>query len=90
MIGSIDKKQLNSIFWSPKGRFAAFANLGRGITQNDFEIYDCDYEGDNKDFNKELNANIMPPQVLSGNIMSPPPFNPPSIFFFFLIVLESV
>lgn len=23
------------------------------------EIYDCDYEGDNKDINKELNANIM-------------------------------
>ena len=58
-IGSIDKKQLNSIFWSPKGRFVAFANLGRGITQHDFEIYDCDYEGDNKEFNKELNANIM-------------------------------
>lgn len=57
--GSIDKKQLNTIFWSPKGRFVAFANLGRGITQFDFEVYDCDYEGDNKDLNKELNANIM-------------------------------
>jgi len=57
--GSIDKKQLNTIFWSPKGHFVAFANLGRGITQFDFEIYDCDYEGDNKDVNKELNANIM-------------------------------
>jgi translation initiation factor 3 subunit B len=57
--GSIDKKQLNSIFWCPKGRFVAFANLGRGITQFEFEIYDCDYEGDNKDINKELNANIM-------------------------------
>jgi len=50
---------LNTIFWSPKGRFVAFANLGRGITQFDFEIYDCDYEGENKDLNKELNANIM-------------------------------
>jgi translation initiation factor 3 subunit B len=57
--GQIDKKQLNSIFWSPKGRFLAFANLGRGITQFEFEIFDCDYEGDNKDINKELNANIM-------------------------------
>jgi uncharacterized protein with WD repeat len=59
MIGSIDKKQLNTIFWSPKGRFLAFANLGRGITQFDFEIYDCDYEGENKEMNKELNSNIM-------------------------------
>ena len=59
ILGSIDKKQLNSIFWSPKGRFIAFANLGRGVTQFDFEIYDCDYEGDNKDMNKELNANVM-------------------------------
>ena len=59
MVGSIDKKQLNTIFWSPKGRFVVFANLGRGIAQFDFEIYDCDYEGDNKDINKELNANIM-------------------------------
>ena len=59
MIGSVDKKQLNTIFWSPKGRFVAFANLGRGITQFDFEIYDCDYEGENKDVNKELNSNIM-------------------------------
>jgi translation initiation factor 3 subunit B len=50
---------LNSIFWSPKGRFVALSNLGRGITQFDMEIYDCDYEGDNKDINKELNANIM-------------------------------
>jgi translation initiation factor 3 subunit B len=58
-LGSIDKKSLNSIFWSPKGRFASFNNLGRGITQFDMEIYDCDYEGDNKDINKELNANIM-------------------------------
>src|SRR5208282_5518968 len=47
------------IFWSPKGRFVAFANLGRGITQFDLEIFDCDYEGDNKDINKELNANVM-------------------------------
>src|SRR5271170_1572560 len=59
MIGSIDKKQLNTIFWSPKGRFLAFANLGRGITQFDFEIYDCDYEGENKEMNKELNSNVM-------------------------------
>ena len=50
---------MNTIFWSPKGRFVAFANLGRGITQFDLEIFDCDYEGDNKDINKELNANIM-------------------------------
>ena len=59
IIGSIDKKQLNTIFWSPKGRFLAFANLGRGITQFDFEIYDCDYEGENKEMNKELNSNVM-------------------------------
>jgi len=59
LIRSLDKKQLNTIYWSPKGRFVAFANLGRGITQFDFEIFDCDYEGDNKDINKELNANIM-------------------------------
>ena len=57
--GAVDKKSLNSIFWSPKGRFVSFNNLGRGITQFDMEIYDCDYEGDNKDINKELNANIM-------------------------------
>lgn len=37
----------------------AFFNLGRGITQFDTEFYDCDYEGDNNHFNKELNANIM-------------------------------
>ena len=55
----MDKKQLNTIFWSPRGRFVVFANLGRGITQFDLEIFDCDYEGDNKDINKELNANIM-------------------------------
>ena len=59
MTGSVDKKQLNSIFWAPKGRFVAFFNLGRGITQFDMEFYDCDYEGDNNHFNKELNANIM-------------------------------
>lgn len=37
----------------------AFFNLGRGITQFDMEFYDCDYEGDNPQYNKELNANIM-------------------------------
>jgi translation initiation factor 3 subunit B len=65
LIRSHDKKQLNSIFWSPKGRFVCFANIGRGITQFDMEVFDCDYEGENKDINKELNANIMP--VFTGD-----------------------
>ncbi|EGV65189.1 dipeptidyl peptidase IV/CD26, N-terminal domain-containing protein, partial [Yamadazyma tenuis ATCC 10573] len=52
---TIEKKYSNTIFWSPKGRFAVVATIGK--SNGEIEFYDCSYDddkkpGNNKDVNK--------------------------------------
>ena len=56
-IRTIDKKNNNAIFWSPKGRFVVVATV---LSQQSFDLdfWDLDFEGDRQDADKDLTANL--------------------------------
>ncbi|KAG8525270.1 Translation initiation factor 3 subunit b [Bacidia gigantensis] len=56
-IRTIEKKNNNAIFWSPKGRFCV---VGTVLSQQSFDLdfWDFDYEGDTHEGNKDLTANL--------------------------------
>lgn len=58
LIRTIDKKNSNGIYWSPRGRFVVVATVA--VQQHfDLEFWDLDYEGDKSDADKDLPANLM-------------------------------
>ncbi|KZF26837.1 eukaryotic translation initiation factor 3 subunit B [Xylona heveae TC161] len=56
-IRTIEKKNSNAIYWSPKGRFVVVATVH---SQQSFELdfWDLDYEGEKPESEKDLTANL--------------------------------
>lgn len=58
LIRTIEKKNSNGIYWSPKGRFVVVATVA--VQQHfDLDFYDLDYEGEKPEAEKDLSANLM-------------------------------
>jgi len=57
-VRTIDKKNSNSIFWSPKGRFVVVASV---LSQQSFELdfWDLDFEGERDEKDKDLTCNLI-------------------------------
>lgn len=57
LIKTNEKKNNNSIFWSPKGRFCVVATV---LSQQSFDLdfWDFDYEGETHEQSKDLTANL--------------------------------
>lgn len=56
-VRTLEKKNSNGIYWSPKGRFVVVATLGSQATF-DLDFWDLDYEGIPDETTKDLNANL--------------------------------
>ncbi|KAJ2900737.1 uncharacterized protein MKZ38_002273 [Zalerion maritima] len=54
---TLDKKNSNAIYWSPKGRFVVIASI-HNQQSSDLEFYDVDYEGEKPESDKDLTANL--------------------------------
>lgn len=56
-IRTIEKKNNNSIHWSPKGRFVVVATI---LSQQSFDLdfWDLDFEGEKPESDKDLTANL--------------------------------
>ncbi|KAH3680228.1 hypothetical protein WICMUC_000493 [Wickerhamomyces mucosus] len=56
---NIENKFLNTISFSPKGRFVTLSTIGGSATQGSLEFYDLDYAGEKKDTEPEnVNAHV--------------------------------
>ncbi|KAI9891773.1 MAG: Translation initiation factor 3 subunit b [Vezdaea aestivalis] len=56
-IRTIDKKNHNGIYWSPKGRFVVVATV-HSQQSFDMDFWDLDFEGEKTDADKDLTANL--------------------------------
>lgn len=56
-IRTIDKKNSNSIYWSPKGRFVVVATIA-SAQSFDLDFWDMDFEGEKAEPDKDLTANL--------------------------------
>jgi translation initiation factor 3 subunit B len=56
-VRTVDKKNSNAIYWSPKGRFCVVATVH---SQQSFELdfWDMDFEGEKEDKDKDLTCNL--------------------------------
>ncbi|KKA30734.1 hypothetical protein TD95_003502 [Thielaviopsis punctulata] len=54
---TLDKKNSNSIYWSPRGRFVLVAAVSNQQA-SDLEFYDVDFEGEKPEAEKDLMANL--------------------------------
>lgn len=58
LVRTIDKKNSNGIYWSPKGRFVVVATVS--VQQHsDMDFYDLDYEGEKPESDAGVAANLM-------------------------------
>ncbi|KAI9850561.1 MAG: Translation initiation factor 3 subunit b [Thelocarpon superellum] len=57
LIRTIDKKNSNAIYWSPKGRFVIVATV-HSQQSFDMDFWDLDFEGERADGDKDLTANL--------------------------------
>lgn len=56
-IQTIEKKNSNAIYWSPKGRFVVVATV-HSQQSFDLDFWDLDFEGEKPDSEKDLTANL--------------------------------
>lgn len=56
-IRTIDKKNSNAIYWSPKGRFVVVATV-HSQQSFDLDFWDLDFEGERAESDKDLTANL--------------------------------
>ncbi|KAF2842897.1 eukaryotic translation initiation factor 3 subunit B [Patellaria atrata CBS 101060] len=56
-IRTIDKKNSNSIYWGPKGRFVVVATI-QNQSSFDLDFWDLDFEGERDEKDKDLTANL--------------------------------
>ncbi|MCJ1356507.1 MAG: Translation initiation factor 3 subunit b [Icmadophila ericetorum] len=56
-IRTIDKKNSNAIYWSPKGRFVIVATV-HSQQSFDLDFWDLDFEGEKPEADKDLTANL--------------------------------
>lgn len=54
---TLEKKNSNSIYWSPKGRFVVVATIANQQS-SDLEFYDLDFEGEKPESDKDFTANL--------------------------------
>ncbi|KAL2019335.1 hypothetical protein VTK56DRAFT_9715 [Thermocarpiscus australiensis] len=54
---TLEKKNSNAIYWSPKGRFVVIAAV-HSQQSSDLEFFDLDFEGDKPESEKDLTANL--------------------------------
>ncbi|KAM3505391.1 hypothetical protein MY11210_007982 [Beauveria gryllotalpidicola] len=54
---TLDKKNSNAIYWSPKGRFVLIATIGNQQS-SDLDFFDLDFEGEKPESDKDLTANL--------------------------------
>ncbi|ORY66602.1 eukaryotic translation initiation factor 3 subunit B [Pseudomassariella vexata] len=54
---TLEKKNHNSIYWSPRGRFVVVATVANQQS-SDLEFYDLDFEGEKPEAEKDLTANL--------------------------------
>lgn len=54
---TLDKKNSNSIYWSPKGRFVVVATIANQQS-SDLDFFDLDFEGEKPESDKDLTANL--------------------------------
>ncbi|TDZ68219.1 Eukaryotic translation initiation factor 3 subunit B [Colletotrichum trifolii] len=54
---TLDKKNSNAIYWSPRGRFVVVATIGNPQS-SDLDFYDLDFEGEKPESDKDLTANL--------------------------------
>jgi translation initiation factor 3 subunit B len=57
LIRTIEKKNSNGIYWSPKGRFVVVATV-HSQQSFDLDFWDLDFEGEKPDSDKDLSANL--------------------------------
>ncbi|KAK4100447.1 eukaryotic translation initiation factor 3 subunit B [Parathielavia hyrcaniae] len=54
---TLEKKNSNAIYWSPKGRFVVIATVAN-TQSSDLDFFDVDFEGDKPEAEKDLTANL--------------------------------
>lgn len=54
---TLDKKNSNAIYWSPKGRFVVVATV-HSQQSSELEFFDVDFEGEKTESEKDLTANL--------------------------------
>lgn len=54
---TLDKKNSNAIYWSPRGRFVVIATV-HNQQSSELEFYDLDFEGEKPEADKDLTANL--------------------------------
>ncbi|KAK3690082.1 eukaryotic translation initiation factor 3 subunit B [Podospora appendiculata] len=54
---TLEKKNSNAIYWSPKGRFVVIATVANQQS-SDLDFYDLDFEGEKPESDKDLTANL--------------------------------
>lgn len=54
---TLDKKNSNAIYWSPRGRFVVIATIAN-TQSSDLDFFDLDYEGEKPESDKDLTANL--------------------------------
>lgn len=54
---TLEKKNSNAIFWSPKGRFVVIATI-HNQQSSDLDFYDLDFEGEKPEADKDMTANL--------------------------------
>ncbi|KAK3376871.1 eukaryotic translation initiation factor 3 [Lasiosphaeria ovina] len=54
---TLDKKNNNAIYWSPKGRFVVVATV-HNQQSSDLDFFDLDFEGEKPESDKDMTANL--------------------------------
>lgn len=54
---TLEKKNNNAIYWSPKGRFVVIATIANQQS-SDLDFFDLDFEGEKPESDKDLTANL--------------------------------
>ncbi|KAK3384898.1 eukaryotic translation initiation factor 3 [Podospora didyma] len=54
---TLDKKNSNAIYWSPKGRFVVVATV-HNQQSSDLDFFDLDFEGEKPESDKDMTANL--------------------------------
>ncbi|ROV93903.1 hypothetical protein VPNG_09514 [Cytospora leucostoma] len=54
---TLDKKNSNAIYWSPRGRFVVVATV-HNQQSSDLDFFDVDFEGEKPESDKDLTANL--------------------------------
>jgi translation initiation factor 3 subunit B len=54
---TLDKKNSNAIYWSPRGRFVVIATV-HNTQSSDLDFFDLDFEGEKPESDKDMTANL--------------------------------